>query len=400
MQVRETTPHRQASEGSAEFPWIVVQVSEFRSALLLEVLVRSTEPCRACCIRRSSWTECGRRSTKAVSKARLCQEECSEHRLTGRGRPSLRDTRWLCLKDVASSGNFAVLQDLHGHPSFSVRRVRSSQEVLTPLSLFAVTIPRHRCSEADKAWDRLVSAGRVLTIWGFGLPARIAPTFICGCKKRVGLDVHDIPLANGTSDVFGHEVSPAQLYCSGTGKRIARIRCSARTISTRRRVSVRAKELNGHESWRSANSILDASFKFFLGAMVNRAQGTQSIWGGFYDSSAVIGACAALRSASVRMRRKMGSRSRSLKDVVSQPRRSVSERTRFRRSSRSIRARSRAFRSIAPGVDSESSGSDENEGSLARRECRTVLDASLQLLWIPLHGDSQRTVAFFARKTS
>ena len=47
----------------------------------------------------------------------------------------------------------------------------------------------------------------------------------------------------------------------------------------------------------------------------------------------------------------------------------VSERRRFKRSSRS-----RALRSIAPGVDLESSSSDENEVSLARR-------ASLGLPW-------------------
>ena len=46
----------------------------------------------------------------------------------------------------------------------------------------------------------------------------------------------------------------------------------------------------------------------------------------------------------------------------------VPERTRFKRRSRSIRARSRALRCDAPSVDSESSGADENEESLARSE--------------------------------
>ena len=45
----------------------------------------------------------------------------------------------------------------------------------------------------------------------------------------------------------------------------------------------------------------------------------------------------------------------------------VWERTRFKRSLRSIRARSRALRSNAPGVDLDSLGSDENEVSLTRR---------------------------------
>ena len=68
--------------------------------------------------------------------------------------------------------------------------------------------------------------------------------------KRAGLDVDDLSLASGTSDVLGYEVSPANSYCSGTGKRIARIRSVARTISSRRRVGRRAMELvNRHESF-------------------------------------------------------------------------------------------------------------------------------------------------------
>ena len=59
----------------------------------------------------------------------------------------------------------------------------------------------------------------------------------------------------------------------------------------------------------------------------------------------------------------------------------VSERTRFKRSRRSIRARLCALRSISPDVDSDGSGSDENEVSLARRESRSdFLEVSLQLL--------------------
>ena len=64
----------------------------------------------------------------------------------------------------------------------------------------------------------------------------------------------------------------------------------------------------------------------------------------------------------------------------------VSERTRFKSSSRSIRARSRAFRSIAPGV-----GSDEGEVSLAHREsCADFPEVPLQLL----DGALQRTLMF------
>ena len=48
----------------------------------------------------------------------------------------------------------------------------------------------------------------------------------------------------------------------------------------------------------------------------------------------------------------------------------VSERTRFKRSSRSIRARSRALRSIVPEAGLECSSSDEDVMSLAQRETR------------------------------
>ena len=59
----------------------------------------------------------------------------------------------------------------------------------------------------------------------------------------------------------------------------------------------------------------------------------------------------------------------------------VSERTRFRSSSRSIGARSRALRSIAPDAALGGSSSDEDEVSLARRERLSDFpEVSLQLL--------------------
>ena len=77
----------------------------------------------------------------------------------------------------------------------------------------------------------------------------------------------------------------------------------------------------------------------------------------------------------------------------------VLERTRFKRSCRSIRARSRALRCIAPGVDSESSGSDENEESLARRECRTDFpEAPLQLLEPSMDTGGVRLFSFASCK--
>ena len=64
----------------------------------------------------------------------------------------------------------------------------------------------------------------------------------------------------------------------------------------------------------------------------------------------------------------------------------VSERTRFKRSSGSSCARSRALRSIAPDVDLECSSSDEDEVSLARRESRAKHVPSCRVL------DMQRVV--------
>ena len=63
-------------------------------------------------------------------------------------------------------------------------------------------------------------------------------------------------------------VFPANAYCSGTSKRISRIRSGARTVSSRCRMSGPTLEfVNGHESFlaltnRGALSILDARFKF------------------------------------------------------------------------------------------------------------------------------------------
>ena len=86
--------------------------------------------------------------------------------------------------------------------------------------------------------------------------------------------------------------------------------------------------------------------------------------------SAVIGVFAGLTSASVRMHRNGASRSQFVKGV---PERAsevgrVSERTRFKRSSKSCRARSRALRSIALDVGVEYSSSAEDEVSLAMKE--------------------------------
>ena len=76
----------------------------------------------------------------------------------------------------------------------------------------------------------------------------------------------------------------------------------------------------------------------------------------FCVSSAVIGNCVGLMSASVPMRERKVSRWRFLKGASEVGR--VSDRTRFKRSSRSLRARSPALCSIAPDVVLECSSSD------------------------------------------
>ena len=75
--------------------------------------------------------------------------------------------------------------------------------------------------------------------------------------KKAGLDLHDISHASGSAHVLRYEVPPASSYCGGTGKRIARIRSVAWTVSSRRRISGRwisstVKSL----SWRSAAVVL------------------------------------------------------------------------------------------------------------------------------------------------
>ena len=87
-------------------------------------------------------------------------------------------------------------------------------------------------------------------------------------------------------------------------------------------------------------------------------------------------------SASVRMHQKWASRSRFVKDVASWRRKLVVSWSgqRFKRRSRSVRARSRALRTM-PDVVLECSSSDEDAMSLARRESRADFpEVSLQLL--------------------
>ena len=181
-------------------------------------------------------------------------------------------------------------------------------------------------------------------------------------------------LASRSAVVLDYELSPANSYCSGMGKRIARIRSVVRTVSSRRRMSGRAMELvNGPEffvafSKRGAFSILDASFKF--------ARASYLVSG---EPRSTVRLEQSIRGIPCLFRSNWSKRSRFMKVGLGGPQ--VSERTSFKRSSRSIRARSRALRSIAPDVDLDSSGSsDENEVSLARREsCADLPGVSLDL---------------------
>ena len=90
---------------------------------------------------------------------------------------------------------------------------------------------------------------------------------IAGVKKA-GLDFHDISLASGSADVLGYEVYPANAYCSGADKRLARIRSVATDglfAPSHQRPSDGARQWSRvllALSNRGALSILDASFKF------------------------------------------------------------------------------------------------------------------------------------------
>ena len=65
-------------------------------------------------------------------------------------------------------------------------------------------------------------------------------------RPIAGVTTHPVPADALMFSVL--KVSPANSYCSGTGKRIARIRSVARTVSSRRRISVGAQQ-----SWCSLN---------------------------------------------------------------------------------------------------------------------------------------------------
>ena len=191
-------------------------------------------------------------------------------------------------------------------------------------------------------------------------------------------------------------MSPANAYCSGTGKRISRIRFVARTVSSRRHIRGRAMGLvNGIESSLTvrnvelSQSLMPASSSRGRLIWFQESLGQLCVWSKqhlveSYVFSAMIGAFAGLTSASARVHRKRASRSRFVKEAASWLRRLVeSQSGRGSRGApaRCIRARSRALRSIAPEAGLECSSSDEHVMSLAPRESRAdFLEVWLQLL--------------------
>ena len=111
------------------------------------------------------------------------------------------------------------LQHFHGFFSDDVFLSRCSR---FSLFLFVVAAPHHRCSVANMAWDRVVSVGRMLTLWG--VLARGAnctnvklPRLIAGVKKA-GPYVYEISLDSGSADVLGCESVSSQRVLQWNGQ--------------------------------------------------------------------------------------------------------------------------------------------------------------------------------------
>ena len=103
-----------------------------------------------------------------------------------------------------------------------------SREVLTLIFPFVLTNPLHRCSFANMAWDPFGFRWSCANNFGILTRGAYCPNvhlarLIAGVQKA-SLDVHDISLASGSTDVSRYEVSPAHAHCNETGKRISRMR--------------------------------------------------------------------------------------------------------------------------------------------------------------------------------
>ena len=251
--------------------------------------------------------------------------------------------------------------------------------------LFVVTAPLHHCLAVCMAWDPLGFHWSYAANFGvLGRGANCTKVHLARLIAGVqidGLDVHDISLAS-SADVLGYAVSPANSYRSGTGKGLARIR-SVRSL----------RVLASHElSWRSAIVVLSRSLTpasklrgrpiWLLENHGLLCAWNREIWG----MSCLLRNDWTLRWLDVWICTDVSEKGFAFavhegrRELASEAGR-ISVRTRFNRSSRSVRARSRGFRSIALEVGLEFSTSDENEVSLARKECRADFpEVSLQLL--------------------
>ena len=130
----------------------------------------------------------------------------------------------------------------------------------------------HRCLAAYMARDRLISAGRMLTI--FGVLARGANTtnvllapLIAGVQKT-GLDVHDIPLASGSAGVLVLKcLQPTRIAVERANGYHVFVQSHGRSLRAIASAVGRFELVKGHDSFlalcnRGAFSILDARFKF------------------------------------------------------------------------------------------------------------------------------------------
>ena len=171
--------------------------------------------------------------------------------------------------------------------------------------------------------------------------------------------------------------------------------------------------VNGHESFsalsdRGALSVLDVSFKFArVSYLVSGEPGStvrmeQRAFGGILCllssdwSLRWLDVCICTDASEKGFAFAVREGCRELASEVER----VSERTRFKRSSRSVRARSPALSSIAPEAVLECSSSDEDEMSLAQRESRVDFpEVSLQLL-DPSAWKCAACVVSFERNTS
>ena len=246
------------------------------------------------------------------------------------------------------------------------------------------------------AWDPLASVGRVLTIVGSVRGGNCTDVhlarLIAGVQKA-GLDVHDISLARGSAYVLGYEVTPANAYCSGTDKRISLFRSVARTISSRRRIGGRAMVLvNDHESFlalsnRGALSILDASSKFTRasdlvpGESWSVVRFEQKAYGRILcllrsdRSLRWLDVCICTDAIEKGFVFAVREGCRMLASEVG----GVSERRRLKRSSRSIRARSRARRSTSHKSVWSVQARTRMRCRLPKESCADFSEVSLQL---------------------